>query len=213
MISKSPVLLRRFALALGVLMVLFGAAYAQAQSESESEAALLARIEDYLNAITTMQANFMQVNHDGSISEGTLVIARPGLMRIDYQPPMQVRIISDGKWITYIDGELGQASQAPLNGTHAELLLRDDLRFGDDVTVAAVKREASVVEITLSRVANPGEGSLTLVFADRPLELRQWAVVDTQGLTTRVTLFDTRFGVAVDPSLFEAPAPFPDSRK
>ncbi len=152
----------------------------------------------------------MQVNHDGSISEGTLVIARPGLMRIDYQPPMRVRIISDGKWITYIDGELGQASQAPLNGTHAELLLRDDLRFGGDIEVTALKRETGVVEITLTRAANPGEGTLTLVFADRPLELRQWAVVDTQGLRTRVTLFDTRFGVAVDPSLFEAPAPFPE---
>lgn len=192
-------------------MFLFAAGYAQAQNESETETELLARIEDYLNAITTMQANFMQVNHDGSISEGVLVIARPGLMRIDYQPPMQVRIISDGKWITYIDGELGQASQAPLNGTHAELLLRDDLRFGDDVVVTAIKRGAGVVEITLTRTASPGEGMLTLVFADRPLELRQWAVVDTQGLTTRVTLFDTRFGIAVDPALFEAPAPFPDS--
>ena len=215
MVSKLA--LRRFALALGVLMFLFGAGYAgaqsESQSESESEAALLARIEDYLNAITTMQANFMQVNHDGSISEGTLVVAKPGLMRIDYQPPMQVRIISDGKWITYIDGELGQVSQAPLNGSHAELLLRDDLRCGGDIEVTAVKRGAGVVEITLTRAANPGEGTLTLVFADGPLELRQWAVVDTQGLSTRVTLFDTRFGVAVDPSLFEAPAPFPDSGK
>ena len=130
--------LRRFALALGVLMFLFAPAYAPAQSETESEAALLARIEDYLNAITTMQANFMQVNHDGSISEGTLVVAKPGLMRIDYQPPIQVRIISDGKWITYIDGELGQVSQAPLNGSHAELLLRDDLRFGGDIAVTAL---------------------------------------------------------------------------
>ena len=205
--------LRRFALALGVLMFLFAPAYAPAQDQTESEAALLARIEDYLNAITTMQANFMQVNHDGSISEGTLVVAKPGLMRIDYQPPIQVRIISDGKWITYIDGELGQVSQAPLNGSHAELLLRDDLRFGGDIAVTALTRGPGVVEITLTRAANPGEGTLTLVFADRPLELRQWAVVDTQGLTTRVTLFDTRFDIAVDPSLFEAPAPFPDSGK
>jgi outer membrane lipoprotein-sorting protein len=210
-ITKST--LRRFALAFGLLLVLFNAGPARAQSEPESEAALLARVEDYLNAITTMQANFMQVNHDGSISEGTLVIARPGLMRIDYEPPMQVRIISDGKWITYFDGELGQASQAPLNGTHAELLLRADLRFGRDVEVVALKHETGVVEITVTRLASPGEGTLTLVFADRPLELRQWAVVDTQGLSTQVTLFDTRFGIAVDPALFEAPAPYPEETR
>ena len=179
---------------------------------AESEAELLRRVEDYINAITTLSANFLQVNHDGSISEGTLAISRPGLMRIDYAPPMKVEIIGDGEWITYIDREIGQISQAPLNGSHADLLVRGDLQLGGDVEVLAVEAEAGVVEITISLSAGSGEGSLTLVFADGPLELRQWAVVDAQGLTTRVTLFDTRFGVTLDPSMFVAPAPFPEGK-
>lgn len=192
----------------GALLPL-GAGVARAESDAE----LLRRIEDYLNAITTLSANFLQVNHDGSISEGEIAIARPGLMRIDYAPPMQVEIISDGRWLTYIDRELGQVSQAPLNGTHAELLVRGDLRLGDDITATAIERDAGAVVITLTRTANPGEGTLTLVFVDNPLELRQWAVVDTQGLTTRVTLFDTQFDVALDPAMFEGPAPFPEGEK
>ena len=197
---------RLAALVLGALLCLSDAAGA------DSEAELLRRVEDYINAITTLSANFLQVNHDGSISEGTLAIARPGLIRIDYAPPMKVEIIGDGEWITYIDRELGQISQAPLNGSHADLLLRGDLQLGGDVEVLAVEAEAGVVEITIARAASSGEGSLTLVFADDPLELRQWAVVDAQGLTTRVTLFDTRFGVTLDPSMFVAPAPFPEGR-
>ncbi len=186
---------------------------AQAQAETETEDALLRRIEAYLNGITTLTANFLQVNHDGSISEGEIAIARPGRMRIDYAPPLEVEIISDGAWITYIDRELGQISQAPLNGSHAELLVSDDLRFGEDVAVISVTRQANVVEITIARLENPGEGSMTLVFADNPLELRQWSVVDAQRLTTRVTLFDTRFGLALDAALFEAPPPFPEGDK
>ncbi len=197
-----------FALVLSALAALGGA-----QAQDESEEALLWRVEDYLNGITTLTANFLQVNHDGSISEGKLSLSRPGRMRIDYAPPLKVEIISDGDWITYIDRDLGQISQAPLNGSHAELLVRNDLRFGEDVAVISITRGANTVEITIVRKKNPEQGSMTLVFSDHPLELRQWAVVDPQRLTTRVTLFDTRFGLTLDETLFEAPPPFPENDK
>jgi outer membrane lipoprotein-sorting protein len=196
-----------FALMLGALAM--PRAQTQAQAEAESDDAVLRRVEAYLNGITTLAANFLQVNHDGSISEGEIVISRPGRMRIDYAPPLKVEIISDGSWITYIDRELGQISQAPLNGSHADFLLRKNLSFDGDVVVSAITRQANVIEITFDRKANPGQGSMTLVFADNPLELRQWVVVDAQRLTTRVTLFDTRFGLDLDPALFDAPEPFP----
>lgn len=198
-----------FALIVSAIAMLGGAPTARAETED----ALLRRIEAYLNGIDTLAANFLQINHDGSISEGEIVIARPGRMRIDYAAPLKVEIISDGAWITYIDRELGQISQAPLNGSHAEFLLSDDLRFDDDVTVTGIKREANVVEITFVRKEDPDQGSMTLVFSDKPLELRQWSVVDPQRLTTLVTLFDTRFGLLLDPALFEAPPPFPEGGK
>ena len=203
--------LRLFLFAL--ILCLVGALLVVGPARAETDDALLRRVEAYLNGITTLAANFLQVNHDGSISEGEIVIARPGRMRIDYAPPLQVEIISDGAWITYIDRDLGQISQAPLNGSHAELLVRNDLRFGEDVMVKRIKREANTIEITFARRENPEEGSMTLIFADNPLELRQWSVVDAQRLTTRVTLFDTRFGLALDPALFEAPPPFPEGDK
>ncbi len=192
-------------------LVMAGVLLVMAPVRAETDGELLSRVETYLNAIVGMQANFMQVNHDGTISEGTLALQRPGLMRLDYQPPVMVRIVSDGHWITYFDLELGQVSQAPLNGTHAELLVRDDLRFGEDFKVVALKHEAATIEITLARDGDTTEGTLTLIFSDNPLELRQWSVIDTQGLNTQVTLFDTRFGVTFDPAIFETPAPFPES--
>jgi outer membrane lipoprotein-sorting protein len=194
-----------------LVTILAGILLTVGTARAETEAELLGRIEDYLNGITSMHANFMQVNHDGSISEGTLSLQRPGLMRLDYQPPVMVRIVSNGGWITYFDLELGQVSQAPLNGTHAELLVRGDIHFGTDFRVVALKHEAGAVELTVARDGSSSEGNLTLIFSNGPLALRQWSVLDAQGLTTQVTLFDTRFGVTFDPAIFDAPAPFPES--
>jgi outer membrane lipoprotein-sorting protein len=55
--------------------------------------------------------------------------------------------------------------------------------------------------------ASPSEGSLTLTFAEPPLELRQWTVIDAQGREVRVTLFEIETGVRVDPALFRFVAP------
>lgn len=173
------------------------------------EADAIGRVEAYLNGIDTLRAGFVQIAPDGSVSEGTLYIQRPGRLRIEYTPPPNVRIIGDGEWLTYIDSDLGQISQMPLGDSPASVFVAENIRFGDDMLVNGVEREASILRITLEKANNPGLGSLTLVFTDNPLDLRQWIVVDAQGYVTRITLVGTQLGVALDPELFDAPAAFP----
>ena len=43
---------------------------------------------------------------------------------------------------------------------------------------------------------------MTLVFADSPLALRQWVVVDAQRQETRVSLFDVQLGGTFDQQMF-----------
>jgi outer membrane lipoprotein-sorting protein len=52
------------------------------------------------------------------------------------------------------------------------------------------------------RTASPGDGTLTLVFADNPLTLRQWTVLDAQRQETRVTLYNAELGGSFDQKLF-----------
>ena len=56
--------------------------------------------------------------------------------------------------------------------------------------------------MTLVQTEEPGQGSITLVFAEQPLELRRWTVVDAQGLPTHVVLDGVETGVALDDELF-----------
>jgi outer membrane lipoprotein-sorting protein len=52
-----------------------------------------------------------------------------------------------------------------------------------------------------------------MVFSDNPLALQQWSIVDQQRKTTTVSLYDERFGVALDPKLFVYQDPYAASRR
>ncbi len=192
------------ALALAVI-----GASAQSATTLAEEAEAISRVEAYLNDIDTLRAGFVQIAPDGAVSEGTLYIQRPGQLRIDYTPPPNVKIIGTDGWLTYIDSDLGQISQMPLGDSPASVFVAENIRFGEDVLVTGVERAASILRVTLEKAGRPGLGSLTLVFTDNPLDLRQWIVVDAQGYVTRITLVGTQLGVALDPELFDTPATFP----
>jgi len=164
----------------------------------------LPRIAAYLNGIRTMTARFRQIAANGVASTGKLWVARPGRMRFEYDPPNPIRLLADSTFVYYWDDELKQASKYELRSTPAWFLLRDPISFEADVTVTAFQRVGgNTIGVTVVENAQPDAGSLTLVFTENPLTLRQWIVVDQQGKTTTVTLSDLQFGVALDPKLFQ----------
>ncbi len=195
-------------LVVALTLAVIGAS-AQSATTPADEAEAIRRVEAYLNGIDTLRAGFVQIAPDGAVSEGTLYIQRPGQLRIEYTPPPNVKIIGTDGWLTYIDSDLGQISQMPLGDSPASVFVAENIRFGEDLLVTGVEHEASILRVTIEKADNPGLGSLTLVFTDNPLELRQWIVVDAQGHVTRITLVGTQLGVALDPALFDAPAAFP----
>ena len=68
-------MMRRIALA---------AAFAFAPVAAFAQQLSLQEISNYLNAFSTAQGAFTQVNADGSIDTGTIQIKRPGRIRFDY---------------------------------------------------------------------------------------------------------------------------------
>ena len=96
---------------------------------TEEEAAAAGKAEAYLNAITTMQARFLQVNPDGSTFEGDLYISRPGKMRLVYDPPTPMLMIADGAFLIYIDTEMNDTTHINLDETPAGIILKNNLSF------------------------------------------------------------------------------------
>ena len=164
----------------------------------------LARIEAYLNGLTTIRARFVQLSSDGGVAEGDLFMARPGRIRLEYHPPVPVLLVSDGTWLVYYDRKLQQVSHVLLSATPADILLREQIALeGDAVKVIDLTRDVGMIRLTLIRRAEPDAGSLTLVFDENPVRLRQWIVTDPQGIVTQVSLTDARFGVPLNPKIFE----------
>ena len=162
----------------------------------------ITRIESYFDAITTMSARFYQATSQGEIAEGRIYLSRPGKLRVEYNPPIPLQIIADGKRLIYFDSELNSANTIGLDETPAGVLLRSKLNLGSDVKISGFSRGKGVLRLTLFDGENPDAGTLALIFSDKPLVLHKWAVTDPQGTVTTVALLDARFGMELDPRLF-----------
>ncbi len=72
------------------------------------------------------------------------------------------------------------------------------------VAVTRFEHSGNTVRVSVVESAEPDAGSLTMVFSDSPLALRQWTVVDQQGRVTNVSLSETQYGMVLDPKLFRS---------
>ncbi|WP_452009970.1 LolA family protein [Azospirillum largimobile] len=178
------------------------AAPASPVSLSAQDQAIVAKVEEYLNDITTLQSKFLQVAPNGRQATGTFYLWRPGRMRLEYDRPLKDFIVADGSFVFYWDGEMRQQSSAPIGSTLADFILRKNIRLSGDVTVTEVFQAPGVIEVSLLETKDPGKGTLTLVFEDRPFQLRKWRVLDAQGMTTEVALLNPRTDVTFDREMF-----------
>lgn len=173
----------------------------------ETRADITARIERYLNSITTLRARFLQISPTGDIARGTVLMSRPGKMRIDYDPPVPVLIVTEGSWLMLYDKELEASSYTSLNDSLAGFLVRPRIQLGGDVMVRDLDRGKGVIRVTMVRRDAPESGALTLVFGEKPLSLRQWTIVDGRGGETRVALENPQFNGKIDAKEFEFTPP------
>lgn len=172
-------------------------------SLSDDQQKVLTQAEAQLSSLRAVQAHFIQSSSNGVTSEGTVTINRPGRMRLEYTPPSPVLVLANGEHLIYIDKSLDQVSYIELKTTPAGILLRDKVSFkDDDVTVTDVRRQAGVAEIDVQMTAEPGNGRLTLIFNEKPFELRQWRMRDAQGVETAVALSNMMSGVLLTPDKF-----------
>jgi outer membrane lipoprotein-sorting protein len=169
---------------------------------SEAAREPVARVEAYLNSIDTLRSSFVQINPDGGQVTGELYYARPDRMRLEYDPPSGIVIVADEWQVLYHDRRLKQESHLLTGQTPLGFLLSEEIELDGDVTVTNVEDAGGELRITLVRTDEPSQGSITLVFAEQPLELRRWTVVDAQGLPTHVVLDGVETGVPLDEELF-----------
>ena len=175
---------------------------ARAAPLSDADRDDIARAETYLNSMRTLRSSFVQTATNGSVAEGTLYIQRPGKLRIDYKPPVPLQLYGDGFWLIYVDTELEEVNQLPIEATPAAFLVRDTMRLSGDVSVRRVVRRRGTIDLHLSQADDPEAGRLIITFAAKPLALRGWTVIDAQGVETTVTLIKPDLNQTIARNIF-----------
>jgi outer membrane lipoprotein-sorting protein len=174
---------------------------------SEQDRGDVARVEEYLNAIRTLSARFMQISDTGGTAEGKLYLSRPGKLRLEYDPPVPILLVANSGFLIHYDKQLKTVAHLPIDSTPAGLLVRERVALSGDVAVTKVERGPGSLRVTVVQSKDPQAGRITLVFSERPFALSNWQVTDAQGSVTRVALIDPHAGMPLDPALFRLNEP------
>ncbi len=192
---------RRTVLA-GLMVLPLVAAGPPPLSLTAQDQADISRIQAYLDGMRTLKGRFLQIAPDGAMTEGTVWLQRPGRMRFEYDKPSPLLLVAGHGLVVFHDSQLQQTSNIPISSTPLGILLSDNVTFSGNVTLTGISRQPGQVSLSMVRTASPADGSLTLIFADNPLTLKQWVVEDAQRRETRVSLFDMQPGGNFDQNLF-----------
>ncbi len=190
-------------LLLVILLACFSAAAAPAATLIEADGRDIARVEAYLNTISSLKARFVQRSTGGQVADGWLYLKRPNRVRLDYRPPAALQIYAKGYWLVYVDTEMEEITHVPLASTPAGFLVRENVRLSGDIQVVRVERGDRSLRLHVVQTEEPEAGRVVLTLAEGPLRLSHWTVVDAQGGRTRVALVDPQFNLGLDDGLFE----------
>jgi outer membrane lipoprotein-sorting protein len=190
-------------LILAVFIALAATMPAHAKQWTADQIADLDKVSAALNSIKTMRGGFTQIGPQGQVDQGKFYILKPGKIRFDYDPPNPTLVIGDGVGIAVYNTKLNTANRYPLNGTPLNLLLSDHLDLKRSANVLDVERRPGELLIKARANDRNATGNITIVFADPGLELRQWTIVDAQGLPTTVSINNVQEGVDLPESAFK----------
>ncbi len=169
---------------------------------SKPEAADLDRLSDSLNAIHSLKAEFVQTDPNGAIEQGEVYIDKPGKMRFEYKPPSAVLVVSDGLDVAVFNKKLNTTDRYPLSTTPLNILLSEHVNLRENKNVIGIEHQQGTIVVRARSNDRRMTGNISIVFSDPGLELKQWTVVDAQGLATTVSLHNIQTGVTLQPELF-----------
>ncbi len=167
----------------------------------------LGELSGYLNSLTTVEADFTQINADGSIATGKIYIKRPGRVRFEYAPPDRSLVIAGGQQVAIFDAKSNQPpEQYPLKRTPLNLILAADIDLARAEMVVGHTEDGTSTRVRAQDPDNPEYGTIELVFTPGPVELRQWIITDDLGDQTTVILGEMTKGGTLGASLFDITA-------
>lgn len=172
----------------------------------------LARLQQRLEGVKTLQGNFTQVlrDDDGTVleeSQGRFALERPGKFYWHTLEPFEQLLVSDQKYLWLYDPDLEQVTQRAYDQEQVRAtpaaILSDDLQgLSDNFAVRHQGEDNGRTLFTLTpRTHDDMFNELTLAFTDQGLV--EIHVHDNLGQQTVFALLNVRRNQSVDQKLFQ----------
>ena len=178
--------------------------------------AILKKVEAAYNQIRTLKGKFAQFSSEtqNDLQTGELYLSRPGQMRLIYEKGSPLEFYASNGYLIYHDKDLKEVNYFHLEQTPVSLILKQTLRFDDpEFLVTDVRDILDEYYVTAIKKDARELGSLTLIIDKETLQLKQWDVVDIEGVKSTVSLYETQFNVPLDKKLFLFHNPYQKKRQ
>ncbi len=177
---------------------------------------ILTKVERAYNGMKTIQAKFAQFNSKvkDDLQTGDLYLSKPGKMRLVYEKGSPLEFYAVNGYLVYHDKEAEEVNYFDLEQTPVALILKDKLSFNDpDFVVSDVQDVLDEYFVSAHKKDAEELGTLTLVIDKDTLELKQWDVLDMQGVKSTVSLYDININKPIDKKMFNFINPYKEDKK
>jgi len=168
------------------------------------------KLQDYLNKLTTISADFVQTSPQGNLAGGKFKLSRPGKFKWQYNPPVPVLIMANYGEIVYYDKELDEITYINQNDTVASILSKKVIDLSaEDIEIKKYKQHKNNIELALNNPQKPDE-VLNLIFSKNPIILQKMEITNSSNETTSIHFNNMQFGkpIADKEFIFKNPRMF-----
>ena len=165
----------------------------------------LEKLTLYMNNIKTLEANFQQINNDNSVSTGSLLLKKPGKLRMKYEEPNESLVLVSSGFVTIFDLKSNALPQNfALENSPFRILLFSDLSLEMVNMDVNYNSEESKTMLTVKDLENQNKGYIEMTFTDNPIVLKKWLLVNSMEEKIIVKLTNVSLGRNMSNSLFNA---------
>ena len=142
-------------------------------------------IKDYLGDIKTLKAEFSQTNQTEDIMTGIFFLKKPGKIRLSYDPPQNLQIVSKQQAVLIFDPQNGGSGPLtyPLHSTPLSFLIKDDLSLFINENGESLELD----NLIIFKVRNP-QYNLSIEFNKNPVSLLGWEFENQMGELIKIRL-------------------------
>ena len=163
----------------------------------------LANISQYLKNLKILKADFSQINADGTISSGTILIKRPGRMRFEYYTPDKTLVLVSAGALAIFDPKGDDAPVTyPIKNNPISLILKGEVDLLNSGILENYKMSTGQAVVKIRDPEKPEHGSVELLFTGATPELEKFTVQNENGLSTSITLEDIEYPDKINDTLF-----------